>query len=268
MRHRISNGAGTFALVALFALELAACKKSEADSRMQARQSVTLRAAELPAPAHTRPAPPAPPPRSREIELVDVPEDQPALVIRGEGARPIVYLHGMCSEPRSDLEAWGSSVSAYGTVIGLVGDTRCASATGNATWTNDPAAIDARIGAAIDALRARGVALDPSEMIVIGESLGASRAEALASRFPARYTRVILVGAPQTPSPKSLGRAKAIALLAGEREPQEKMLQGTAGLEAHGLAARFWELPGATHGTYGPEGARAMAEAVAFVAAH
>ena len=38
-----------------------------------------------------------------------------------------------------------------------------------------------------------------------------------------------------------------------------------AGLEKAGLKARFWELDDATHGTYGPNGARSMSEAVAFV---
>ena len=75
----------------------------------------------------------------------------------------------------------------------------------------------------------------------------------------------MLVGSPETPSAKDLGGAKAVALLAGEKEPQEKMHQGTDGLEKAGLKARFWELAGATHGTYGPNGARSMSEAVGFV---
>lgn len=269
MRLQVSSGAELFVALALFAVEMGACKKPQADSARQAKPSVTTQSAELPAPAPIAPPRPAPPPRSHSIEVVNVPDDREALVIVGEDTRrPILYLHGMCSEPRSDLEVWGASASAFGTIIALVGDTRCPSPRGNATWTTDPAAIDARIGAAIDAVRARGVALEPNDMIVIGESLGASRAEALASRFPARYTRLVLVGGPKPPSAKNLRAVKAVALLAGENEPQEDMLQGTAGLESNGIDARFWELPGATHGAYGPDGARIMSQAIAFVAAH
>ena len=101
---------------------------------------------------------------------------------------------------------------------------------------------------------------------MIGESMGASRAIGLASRFPAKYARLVLVGGPETPSAKDLRGAKAVALLAGEHESQEKMRQGTAGLESAGVDARFWELAGATHGTYGSDGARTMGEAVSFVA--
>jgi hypothetical protein len=45
------------------------------------------------------------------------------------------------------------------------------------------------------------------------------------------------------------------------------MIAGTRALEEAGMATRFWELPGATHGQYGPEGERIMREAVAFVIA-
>ena len=96
--------------------------------------------------------------------------------------------------------------------------------------------------------------------------MGASRAEALAARFQSKYTRLILVGAPETPSAKRPEGARAIAVVAGEKELQENMRQGVSGLELAGLKVRFWELPGASHGGYGPEGARVMGEAVASVA--
>ena len=200
------------------------------------------------------------------IDTVDVPDDRPMLVVVGaDTGRPIVHLHGMCSEARSDLEAWGPSVSRFGTILALQGNTPCSGGGDNATWTTDVADIDRRISAAIDAVRARGVKLDDREVILIGESMGASRAEALAARFPDKYTRLVLIGAPQTPSPKNLDHAAAVALLAGEREGQQKMLDGTTALSAHGLPARFWELPGAVHGAYGHDGDRVMGEAVGFV---
>ncbi len=255
MQHDSLNRAGL--LVPLAAVVLSACTKPQPDAKKAEPTSIaTTHSAEL-----------APKPkRTGAIETVDVPNDRKVLVVLGEGERPIVHLHGMCSEPRPDLEAWASSVSEHGTVIALEADAACANGNGR-TWTTDTDAIDARVSGAIAAVEhARGVDLDRGELVLIGESMGATRATTLARRFPEKYTRLVLVGGPETPSAKDLRTAKAVALLAGEKEPQEKMRQGTVGLESAGLKARFWELADATHGNYGPEGGQTMSEAVAFVA--
>ena len=258
MQHRTLIRSAPLAALSAAVLSVTACRKPPPDARAEPKPNATIHSAELPAPK---------PKRTGVIETIDVPDDRKVLVVVGEGKRPIVHLHGMCTEPRSDLEAWASSVSEHGTVIALEGDGACPNGKGR-TWTNNPDALDARVSEAIAAVRqARGLDLDPRELVVIGESMGAARAAALASRFPDRYARLVLVGSPETPSSKQLRGAKAVALLAGENEPQEKMLQGTAGLESAGLRARFWELPEATHGNYGPDGGRRMSEAVAFVAA-
>jgi pimeloyl-ACP methyl ester carboxylesterase len=261
MQHREKIGAAILAAGAVVATLGAACKKPQSDAG-EARSSATVHAAEIPA----TPPPPSPRARSGAIDAVEVGGDRAVLVIEGaDTRRPIVFLHGMCSEPRGDLEAWGASVSAHGTVIALLGDKACPGSPEAYTWTVDPVAIDARIDAAVEVVRGRGTELDERRLVVIGESMGASRAEALARRFPARYGRLVLVGGPDTPSAKSLGAARKVALLAGEKEPQDKMRRGEAGLAAAGIAARFWELPDATHGTYGTEGRERMSEAVAFV---
>lgn len=257
MQHASRIRAGILASVALLLLAGVACTRSQRDVNAEPNASTTTHSAELAAPK---------PGRTGGIETVEVPNDRKVLVAVGEGRRPVIYLHGMCSDARPDLEAWASTVSEHGTVIALEADGACPDGNGR-TWTTDPAAIDARVSEAIDVVgRARGLSLDGSDLIVIGESMGAARATALASRFPEKYTRLVLVGSPETPSAKDLGNAKAVALLAGEKEPQGKMRQGTTNLENAGLKARFWELEGATHGTYGSDGARLMGEAVAFVA--
>ena len=257
MQRKRPKRAGSLAATAVFLLAGTACTRSQRSAKAEPSASATTHSAELAA---------SKPRRTGVIENVDVPNDRKVLVVVGDAKRPVVYLHGMCSEPRSDLEAWASAVSEHGTVIGLEADAACPNGKGR-TWTTDPEAIDARVNEAIDAVgRARGLSLDASDLILIGESMGAARATALASRFPDKYTRVVLVGSPETPSAKDLARTKAVALLAGEKEPQDKMRQGTTKLESAGLKARFWELDDATHGTYGPDGARVMSEAVAFVA--
>jgi predicted esterase len=204
------------------------------------------------------------------IKAVEVEGDRELLVVVG-GAdlrQPIVYLHGMCADPKEDLEAFGGLARERGTLIALTGDVPCGpdKPPGRTAWPTDPEAIDARIRAAVDAVNARGLGapLNPDEPVVIGESMGAARAEALAARFPERYKRLVLVGSPQAPSPENLASATAIANVVGEKESQEKMKSGTRALEAKGKPVRFFELPGATHGKYGPEGERIMNEAVGF----
>jgi pimeloyl-ACP methyl ester carboxylesterase len=134
-------------------------------------------------------------------------------------------------------------------------------------WPEDVRRIDERITAALDAVNATArVKLEKEDLVIVGESMGAARAELLASRFPERYTRLVLVGSPRRPSPEHLKGAKAVANLAGEKEAQANMREGARVLDGAGTASRFWELPGAVHGHYGPEGERVMREAIAFVA--
>lgn len=219
------------AAVALLAVSSVSCTKREPEARAQTR--------------------------SAEIEKPKAPAQ-----------RPIVFLHGMCADPQEDIDAWGGAVEQHGTIVTVMGDVDCPDKPGMLKWSTDAAAIDARIDAALKSTGdARGLHLDSKDMIVIGESMGAARAELLASKYPDKYTRLVLVGSPQTPSPKNLHGAKAVANLAGEKEEQATMKQGTRALEAAGTPSRFWELPAATHGEYGPEGKRIMSEALGFVAA-
>jgi pimeloyl-ACP methyl ester carboxylesterase len=202
-------------------------------------------------------------------EPVEVSGDRKLFVAFGDDGerRPIVYLHGMCSDPREDLDAWGNIAQEHGTIVALVGDVPCPDKPGRTMWPEDAKQIDQRIDAALETVNSTGrVKLDKDDVILIGESMGAARAELLAKRFPDRYTRLVLVGSPQRPSPENLKGAKAVANLAGEKEAQTNMREGTRVLESAGLSSRFFLLPGAVHGHYGPEGERIMRDAVSFVA--
>ena len=204
------------------------------------------------------------------IGSVGVPNDASILVVEGrpEDRRAIIYLHGMCADPREDLDAWGIVAKEHGTIIALEGDVACPDKPGRKKWSEEMTALDARITAAVDAASARRAdKLDGRELILIGESMGAARAESLATKFPDRYTRLVLVGSPQKPNADRLKNAKAIANLAGEKEAQANMREGARSAANAGLASRFFVLPDATHGNYGPEGVRVMNEAIAFVAA-
>lgn len=220
----------------------------------------------------------APPTETSKVELtsakigggvstLSVPGDKDVLVVESakNPSRPLVHLHGMCSSPRDDVNAFGSALSELGTVIALSGDVACPEGGGRVTWSQDSRALHQRISAAMDAVAAHGVKLDRAELVLIGESLGASRAESLAALEPEQYHRLVLVGPPQAASANRLASVSAVATLAGEKERQDKAVAGKNTLEQAGRKVQFWELPGATHGEYGPEGGRIMKEAVSFV---
>ncbi len=178
----------------------------------------------------------------------------------------IVYLHGRCTEPAIDVERIAQATSHHGTLLAPQGDEACPGGKGF-RWTTDIEAIQSRIDRALQAVAAvRGGALDPSQITLIGYSEGAARAEALAHAFPARYPRVILIGAPTAPTAANLAGAHAVALLAGQKDRQDLMKIGLQSLEHASKPARFFELPGAEHGEFGPEGERVMSEVLDFVA--
>lgn len=203
-----------------------------------------------------------------EAETVDVPGDEPALVIRGkpEVHRPIVHLHGMCEDPRGNLEAWGAIAKEHGTVLALVGDVPCPGQPGLTKWSDDAKKNDARIVAAIVAVNAaRGASLGTDEVLLIGESMGAARAESLAKENPGRYGRLVLIGSPQVVSPANVRGTRAVANVVGAREPQQNAKQATRVLSRAGVPTALFELTGASHGEYGPEGERIVSEAIRFV---
>ena len=201
---------------------------------------------------------------------VDVPDDQPVLVVHGEptSRAAIVYLHPRCAHPSVDLETWSDAASKKGTLVALHADRESCPGIEPAArrWTGDIDAIHARIQAALAAVAsARDGMLDSSAVTVIGYSEGAARAEQLAGRFPDAYTHVVLIGAPETPSLAHLKTARSVALLSGEKDRQDLMKTGHLNLQTAGSRARFFELPGASHGEFGPDGGRVMGEVLAWL---
>lgn len=217
--------------------------------------------------APQREAPPLPPglvPGTPAV--VDVPGDRPIHVVHGEpGTRKaLVYLHGLCGDVTA-MYSWAKMASRYGTVIGMLADQEC-DVPGRYRWTLYIAGIDARIDRALDVVREqRGGRLETKTLTVIGYSQGASRAAALAQRFPEKYPRVVIAGAPSKPRVTRVGLARVVAVVGGERESTDHMVRGVADLSRAGKKAKFFLLPEAAHGEYGPEGTRVMEEALRFV---
>lgn len=211
-------------------------------------------------------------PTPGSIETVDVEGDRAALVVVGDAdnaRRPIIHLHGTCAVARTDVESWGSVTRAQGTVIALEGDTACPDGIGGRTWHADAATIEKRIDDAIDAVRAvRGVPLDRDDVVILADDIGAMGALGVAARAPARFSRLVLVGMPETAPAYELDGVKAISILASDREPQDKARRSFDGFGEKKIPAKFWTLPGATHSDYGTSGARTIGEALTFVRSH
>lgn len=97
---------------------------------------------------------------------------------------------------------------------------------------------------------------EPTDVLLIGYSQGASVAEMLAAREPERFTRLVLIAKPSDPEPWRFRKIKAVVTMAGTRDDQARMQRASRTLGAAGVKARYFPLPGATHGEMGddPEG--------------
>lgn len=238
---------------------MAACRRDAPD---QARPSATV----APGPVSTTTITSAPTWTVAMPTRVEVPGDQVSLVAHGPPGerRAIVYLHGMCSSPEPDVADLADLSRAHGSIVALFADVPCGDGTNK--WQTDETALQRRIDAALAAVKAaRGGDLDEDRLTLVGESQGASRAESLVARYGERYPYVVLVGAPGRARPQSFARARAVAVVAGEREAQMEQLAGAKALDGDGIKSRFFEIPLAQHGELGPEGKRVMDEALTFL---
>jgi pimeloyl-ACP methyl ester carboxylesterase len=203
----------------------------------------------------------APPPQQQVVvEAFDVPGDLPAYVLRGaSGSARMVFLHGMCGHGQGYVQAFQFAAAKKGTVVALSGDTACGADPAWRTWTMDVDRIDARIRSAFDAL-GLPVAADEG-VVLIGMSQGALRAEALAQRFPDRYTHAIFMGSPRPPRPAAVRRLRGAVVMAGEHEGTWVAARGAEALERAGVPSSFIAIPGAQHAQL-LEGERVMGEAL------
>lgn len=191
-----------------------------------------------------------------------------ALPAEGSTGQVIVYLHGHCGDPLAGLRAFPEAARKVGTMISVQGDLPCKGRGGKRRWSTDAARIQAAIDAAIAATASKfDRSLSPQELILVGYSEGALRAELLSGAFPGRYPRIILGGEPRAPRPENFREARSVATLAGQLDVQAPMRDGAEALARAGVASRFFLLPGARHGQYGPEGDRVLGDAFSWLLA-
>jgi pimeloyl-ACP methyl ester carboxylesterase len=201
------------------------------------------------------------------VTQLAIANDQPAYFVRSTGKqkRLIAYLPPRCEEVVSTLEAWGPAASSLGVVVMLVGDQPCPGSS-HRHFTADPALIERRLDAVVTELsRDLPGEVDATTVIVVGYSEGAARAEALVARSPSRFSRAVLIGAPDAPTANDLRHARAVATMAGDRDRRDLMMLGVQSLGAVHVPARFFLLPNASHGEMGPEGGKVMTEALQWL---
>src|SRR5260370_35383222 len=126
------------------------------------------------------------------------------------------------------------------------GDRSCAGPW--ASWSKDLDGLDARIVATFRSLGAQGPIDD---IVLIGYSQGATRAEAMARQWPERYTRLILIAAPTVASPHGLSSLRGATMMAGERARQDLMRTGISAFKAAAIPSTVIVAPDATHGRPG-----------------
>jgi pimeloyl-ACP methyl ester carboxylesterase len=100
----------------------------------------------------------------------------------------------------------------------------------------------------------------------VGYSLGATLAENLVQRWPERYDRVALIGSPRDPRPDRLKTARAVATLSCSRDVPQRMRGAVTVLGAAGVSARYFEMPGCTHGNLA-DGDRVFDDVLTWLAA-
>jgi pimeloyl-ACP methyl ester carboxylesterase len=99
------------------------------------------------------------------------------------------------------------------------------------------------------ALGAAGVTEIPKEGIpLVGYSQGAALAEQMVQRWPTRYARLVLIGAPTDPAPNNLARARSVVTMSCDRDVPSRMKLAAAGATKVGTPATYLEMPGCTHG--------------------
>jgi pimeloyl-ACP methyl ester carboxylesterase len=195
------------------------------------------------------------------VEAVPVEGDLDAFAVRGvrRHALSVVFLSGLCTHPGGYLSAFPWTAVEHGDAIAVQGDVPCGGAFRK--WSYDVAKTDRRIGAAF---RAAGLD-EPSEVTLIGYSQGADIAERLAARFPAKYTRLVLIASPVDANPAHLRHARAVLFGIGERESHARAKAGVAAMAAADVPTAWFVFPGARHGSLGPDAQRVMGDALAWL---
>jgi pimeloyl-ACP methyl ester carboxylesterase len=98
----------------------------------------------------------------------------------------------------------------------------------------------------------------------VGYSQGAALAEQLVQRWPSRYARVVLIGAPTDPSATRFASARGIVTMSCSRDVPSRMKEASKRFVRAGVPSVYLEMPDCTHGNI-TDGDRTFDAAFAFL---
>ena len=199
-----------------------------------------------------------------KVEKLLVPGDQAISLVRSkDGAAPTtVFVPGVCSNANGYLQAFPEAAKKQGGVVAIEGDQPCGNLAGYHTFAWDAVKLNGRIMAAF---AASGLTTIPKEGItLVGYSQGAALGEQLAQRWPARYTRLVLIGAPTDPAAGHFSSAAAVVTMSCARDNTTRMKEATRHFNHADIPSSYIEMPNCTHG-YITEGDRTLGEAFEFL---
>ena len=158
----------------------------------------------------------------------------------------MLFLPGICSNAAAYLHGFAETARDFGGALALDGDRPCGAGGDFHSITSDPNHEQPRIDRALAA--AGWPDPERAEVVLIGYSLGATLVENLVRESPERYPRVVLIGSPRDPRPARLRDAHAVATVSCSLDVPARMRGAAVRLERAGVAARYFEMPGCTHG--------------------
>lgn len=198
-------------------------------------------------------------PEPVRVESVTLEDERIVFVLRGaRGSGSGVFLHGVCGHGLGYLQSFQHAAAEHGRWVAPHGDAPCGAGPFR-SWTGRIRRIHDH---SLLGLREAGVSGAPKDVTLIGYSLGATRALALAREFPDVYTLLVLIAAPSMPAPAGLGRVRGAVMMAGTRDRQDKMQAGARAFQRAGIPSTYQPLPGAAHGEMGSSPEAAMAGAL------
>jgi pimeloyl-ACP methyl ester carboxylesterase len=244
-------------------------KADKEPAHLVVEPAVSLAATPVSAVASASVAPPttasvAVPVEPASVVSLPVDGDLPAALVKGASGPPrIVFLPGLCSNAGAYLHGFPEAARAAGGVVAIDGEKHCSP--GFRSFIRNPPKQHERIQAAF---KAAGLESMPAEGVtIVGYSQGASIAEDLVEKYPEIYTRVVLMGSPKDPAVQRIKGVRAAGTMSCSLDVPGRMKQGAKKLEALNVPARYFEMPGCTHGNVA-DGDRVFGEVFAFLASH
>jgi predicted esterase len=187
-----------------------------------------------------------------QMQLLDFGEKYPAAwypPCKTGTHRPVlVMLHGMCALPQYECPVFSGDAQRTAWLLCPPGPVTCKGA--GAMWTGSPTELSAVIARALTALKQTHPDVNSDRKALVGYSLGASAALAIASHSGADYRGLLLLNAGLSPDPRAMKRAgiARVALVAGDRDmSRQKLRQAAKLLAASDFDARFFSLERTGH---------------------